>query len=175
MLRILMFSFLLPLWLFSSSLKELNNLSKEQYDNLVWIYQQGKKYDLEFTLTAIAWQESKFGKYPINLSDPSGGLFHNLLGSVCCRLSLTPNQWNQSRILERLVGDREFALQQAIAELHYWENYWKVRRSTRIWSYMVMSYNGGHRGSKKYLKEIKRKIRILRIFFKRLEDNPTFK
>jgi len=175
MYKLILILLSLSLSLYASSLKELNNLTKEQYNNLIWVYKQGKKYDLELTLTAIAWQESKFGKYPINLSDPSGGLFHNLLGSVCCRLSLTSDQWNQSRVLERLINDKEFALQQAVAELHYWESYWKVRRSTRIWSYMVMSYNGGHRGSKKYLKEIKRKVRILKIFFKRLESNPTFK
>jgi len=167
---------LLTFSLYASPFKEIDSLSKKQYTNLIWVYKQGKKYDLELTLTAIAWQESAFGKYPINLSDPSGGLFHNLLSSVCCRLSLTPNQWNQSRILERLISDKEFALQQAVAELLYWNNYWKVRRSTRVWSYMVMSYNGGHRGSKKYYIDIVKKVKYLKRYFKWLnKHNSTFK
>jgi len=167
---------LLTFSLYASPFKEIDSLSKKQYTNLIWVYKQGKKYDLELTLTAIAWQESAFGKYPINLSDPSGGLFHNLLGSVCYRLELTPNQWNQSRILERLIRDKEFALQQAIAELHYWKGYWKVRNKRYLWKYMISSYNGGHKGNIRYYRNIVKKVKYLKRYFKWLnKHNSTFK
>jgi len=174
MLKLILILF--SLFLYASPFKKIDSLTTEQYNNLIWIYQQGKKYDLELSLTAIAWQESQFGKYPINLSDPSGGLFHNLLGSVCYRLNLAPNQWNQSRILERLISDKKFALQQAVAELYYWKNYWKVRNKKYLWKRMISSYNGGHKGNIKYYKNIVKKVRYLKRYFKWLnKNNPTFK
>jgi len=176
MLKLILTLVFISLSLYASPFKKIDSLTTEQYNNLIWIYQQGKKYDLELTLTAIAWKESHFGKYPINLSDPSGGLFHNLLGSVCCRLNLTPNQWNQSRILEKLISDKEFALQQAVAELLYWKSYWKVRNKRYLWKRMISSYNGGHKGNIRYYKDIVKKIRYLKRYFKWLnKNNPTFK
>ena len=68
MLKLILILF--SLFLYASPFKKIDSLSKEQYNNLIWIYQQGKKYNLGLTLTAIAWQESHFGKYSINLSDP---------------------------------------------------------------------------------------------------------
>jgi len=174
MLKLILLLF--SLFLYASPFKKIDSLTTKQYNNLIWVYKQGKKYNLELTLTAIAWQESKFGKYPINLSDPSGGLFHNLLGSVCYRLELTPNQWNQSRILEKLISDKEFALQQAVAELYYWKSYWKVRNKKYLWKRMISSYNGGHKGNVKYYRDIVKKIRYLKRYFKWLnKNNPTFK
>jgi len=174
MLKVLLLLFAISLY--GSPFKKIDSLSKEQYANLIWIYTKGKKYDLGLTLSAIAWQESQFGKYPINLADPSGGLFHNLLGSVCCRLHLKPNQWNQSRVLERLVRDKEFAFEQAVLELAYWKDYWKIRDSPKVWTHMVMSYNGGHKGNKKYYHNILKKVRYLKNYFKWLKKyNPTFK
>ena len=160
---------------FGISIKELNNLSQQQFNIMLWVYKQGKQYNLEYTLMAIAWEESKFGKFKINLSDPSCGIFHNLLGSVANRLNLKPNSWNQSRICERLVEDNTFALNQAILELKLWDNYWKIRGYKNTWRKMVSSYNGGTRGNKQNLQRIIERIKILRKYFKHLENNPTFK
>jgi len=174
MLKVLLL--LLTIFLYGSPFKKINSLSKEQYANLIWIYTKGKKYDLGLTLSAIAWQESQFGKYPINLADPSGGLFHSLAGSVCCRLHLKPNRWNQSRVIEKLIKDNNFALNQALEELMLWKSYWTIRKKLNIYKYMISSYNGGTKGNLKYYYKISKKVKYLKRYFKWLKKhNPTFK
>jgi len=143
-----------------SLVNELHNLSYSQKVTLAKTFLKAKPFDYQYTMTAIAWQESKFGKFKINLMDPSCGIFH-----IMPRY-LSDSKWKQSRICERLILDYDFSFSTALQQIKYWENYWKSKRVQKVWSHTVMSYNAGYGTSKKYLNEIKKKIRALKIFVK---------
>ena len=120
------------------------------------IYAKAKQFNLGYTMTAIAWQESQLGKYNINLADPSCGVFH-----------ITPRyvvkgKWKQSRMCERLIKDFDFSFSVALERFKYFENYWKSKGVSRVWSHAVGSYNGGFKPNEKYTEEIRKKIRILK-------------
>jgi len=139
-------------------------LSKEQKDVARFVYEKGKPFDLGYTLVAIAWQESKLGKYPINLSDPSCGIMHVMPRFLIKRTKMKDTLWNRSRLCERLISDKSFSIAAAILELKYWQNYWKSRKVNRVWSHMVASYNQGFACdiNSEYVKSIRKYIKRLR-------------
>ena len=153
---------------FDKHINELRTLSAKQKTVLFTTYAKGRQFDLGYTMSAIAWQESYFGAYPINLSDPSFGIFHNNINSVCARHKCS--KWKRSRLAERLLFDYDFAFSEALAELEYWKSYHVSKRHKYTWSLMVSSYNAGYNYSssagKRYLKNIRYKIKILKYWFK---------
>ena len=151
-----------------SLMEELNHLTNAQYKVLLKTYKKGSVFDFELSMTSIAWHESHFGKHKMNLMDPSFGVFHNLIGSVIRRNGIRDTGWNRSRLAERLVDDYDFSFSQSLAELKYWQNYWKSKRVSRVWSHMISSYNAGfnHSNGKDYLAAIKLKNKVLRKYIK---------
>jgi len=154
---------------------KLNKLNMSQYRILISTFSKAHPFDLQYTMTAIAWHESTFGRNPINLSDPSFGVFHNLITSVVSRTGTKDTAWNRSRVAERLLLDFDFSFSQSLAELKYWDNYWKSKKVPKTWSKMVMSYNAGHKyqNGEAYLKAIKDKIKALRSYTQ--DHNNIFK
>lgn len=158
--------------LFSSTDKqlmhELKSLSTSQYIVLLKTFKKGDVFNYGYSLTAIAWNESNFGKYKINLDDPSFGCFNSLLTTVLVRANVKNTSWNRSRLAERLIADFDFSFSQALAELKYWENYWTSKGVPRVWSHTIRSYNRGfnHMRGEQYRKDIVQRIRVLRKFFK---------
>ena len=140
---------------------EYKNLSNNQKATLIRTFYNGKSFDYGYTMAAIAWQESHFGKYLINLNDPSCGVFHVMPKYVGNRKN---SKWTQSRICERLITDYKFSFSSALERLKYFENYWKSKGVKRVWSHTVSSYNQGfnYRKNSEYLKAIKEKIRFLK-------------
>ncbi len=148
----------------------LSNLSYRQKQTLQYVYSRAKEFHLELTMTAIAWQESQFGKYTLSLSDPSCGIFHVMPATLAKDTNINPTKWNQSRLCERLIFDRDFSFSAALVVLKYWQNYWESKNVPRVWSHMVASYNGGfdiNIGTNKYLKHIIHKVRLLKAYLRR--------
>ena len=145
------------------SAESITELSTTQKQLANQIYLEGNKYNLGYTMVAIAYQESHLGKYLINISDVSCGIFHVMPSSLIKRTSLKDNSWNQSRLCERLIKDNDFSFSAALLELKFWQNYWKTKQVKKVWSHMVSSYNGGHKAtlSSKYLKKIKHLVHKL--------------
>ena len=129
-------------------------------------FNKAKEFDLEYTMTAIVWQESQFGKYQLNLDDPSCGVFHIMPKYLIKRTSLKDTSWNRSRLCERLINDYDFSFAAALLELKYWQNYWRSKHVKMVWSHMVGSYNGGYIPNWQYVEEIKNKIRLLKTMLK---------
>jgi len=157
------FFLLLTTQLFSNQyLEELYTLSPKQQNVLKKTFKKGKVYNLGYTLTAICWEESQFGKYMVNISDPSFGYFHNSVRSIQRRYRA--NNWNTSRLIERLLYDYDFGFQQALIELQFWQKVYAGQPLS--WSKTVSSYNAGyrHENGKRYLEKIKLKIRALRLY-----------
>jgi len=120
------------------------NLTAKQYSVFYKTWSKAKEFDLAYTMTAIAWQESRLGEYPLNLSDPSCGVFHVMPST------LTENKWKQSRLCERLVADYDFSFSVALQRFKYWYNYWKSKgcSSATAWKRAVCSYNAGYNWKK---------------------------
>jgi len=140
---------------------ELGHITPKQQKVACMVFKKAKEFHLEYTMTAIAWEESKFGKYNVNLADPSFGVFHNQIDSVADRHG-TKSKWGKSRLAEQLLYSFDFSFAEALAELKYWQTYYK--NSWDWWRKMVMSYNAGHNLSngKTYYKRIVLKIKVLR-------------
>jgi len=151
----------------------LKNLSINQQVTMRYVFEKGKEYDLQLTLTAIAWQESQFGLYVINIQDVSCGVFHIMPKSLIKRTDLKNNGWNQSRLCERLIEDIDFSISASVLELKFWLNYWESKGVSKVWSHAVSSYNGGFKGkvNSKYVQDVKTKIKLLRKYYENTKIN----
>ena len=138
------------------------DFSSKQQEVILFAYHKGEPLGLGYTLAAIAIQESCAGRTPINVDDPAFGIFHNLLSSVIDRENLSPTLANRNMIATRLLFNRDYAANQAIAELLYWSNRYKGKHLQ--WSKMVMSYNAGtkYTNGANYLRAIKKHIKLLK-------------
>jgi len=134
--------------------QQLYNLTPEQYKILYTAYGYGMKYDLGYTLTAIAWKESIFGKIPVNVSDRGRhsnkfygayGPYHILIDSV---MYLYPRskrtKYFANVIATKLLFNLEYSTNTAIKLLLFWKKYWIEKSGeTKLWSKIVGSYNAG--------------------------------
>ena len=150
-----------------SYMKQIENTNQEQREVARFISYNASKYNLKYTLLAIAFKESQWGKYKLNLADPSAGLFHKLLPYYCIELGLKPNKWNESRLAERLINSNATSFMVAVCDFKRNYTYFRTRGHNKAlsWKYAIQAYNAGlnnyHAGSK-YYKEIIKIIRALK-------------
>lgn len=166
-MRSLFVVLLISLSLHAESLSnQLKHLNIRQQIILTEAYDYGEPSGYGYTMAAIAWQESFFGKFTLNLSDPSCGIMHIMPKYLVKKIDLIDTPWNQSRLCERLIADRDFSYAAALLTLKYWENYWTLKGSPRIWSHTVASYNAGfsYSNGKSYKNAIYRKIKALKSY-----------
>ena len=142
--------------------------SENQVKVLKYAYNRGKPHDLQWTLAAIAWQESSAGEKLKNPNADSYGIFGSLLTTVEARLkdkefteSLSKVPLNRSQTIFLLKNDWEFASDFALVEL----NYWKDRRNGNH-RQAVSSYFGGNKpntkAAKRYADTLSKKIEYLK-------------
>ena len=169
-MKILLFLVLILNVLNASTIKaykyQLNHLTEEQSNVKELISYNATKYDLKYTMLAIAFRESKFGRYKLNLADPSAGIFHQLLPTYCKELGLRPNTWNQSRVAEKLINSNALALYVAINHFKRDYSHFKLLGYSNAisWRKAVMAYNAGvynYKAGYKYYKEIVKIIKVL--------------
>lgn len=151
--------------------KSLYKLTAPQLKVMLYAYKAGQPYDLGYTMAAIAWRESNFGQWPMNIHDGkwgSFGVFHILMESAASRNKLTTD-WERSRFAEQLVFDIKVCADEAIAELTYWQR--KFRNSPEPWKSMVAGYNAGHKAlnssaGRDYVNDIVIRVKALNKYFK---------
>lgn len=152
--------------------KDLYELNDEQIYNMLFSYAMGSKdgNDLGLTLAAIAWKESLFGKYSINLGDGKHGsfsMYQIVLDYAAVRNNVTTT-WSKSRLAESLLKDKTFAAKEALAILKYF-----MDRDGCNWRCGVASYNVGFRGlesehGKAYAHDISLRVKALDRKYKNL-------
>lgn len=153
--------------------KEFKSFSNQEYKTMLQIMSYGIKDDLGYTLAAIAWKESMFGRWNLNLSDGkkgSFGPFHILLEYSLRRNNVT-NSWGESRLAEKHLYDLEFTTNEAISILKDF----KSRENCNL-RCAIASYNAGNKGHTKqagqnYANEIFARISYLKKIIK-LPDDP---
>lgn len=126
--------------------KQLNGLNKKQLEVLVKAFIVGEEKKIGLQLAVIAWKESFFGMYPINVDDGmygSYGPFHILLEYSMQRNNVTTSFY-KSRLAERLVNDFYFSATEARDILLKF--YDSTSGKDSRWVRAFASYNGGYRG-----------------------------
>ena len=156
-------------YLVKREVNDFLDLSDNQIETLFWVYKKAAPYDLSYTLTAIAWQESLGGYIPINLFDrPWGscGLFHANLKSVVERhpelkLGRYPSKFQLNKLCAELIHNKNFALKEAIKEIFYWKKIFKGNW-IKIWAAYNAGWNWKTSGIS-YARNIALKIKALKI------------
>ncbi len=130
-------------------------------------FDYGKEWDIGFTLAAINAHETRGGRWPIRvgtahnvlISENAFGNHHLRAYYAACRVYDTnkPTIWQQSRVAERLLFDREFDLLQS--RLHLQE----IMARHKGWMATWAAWNGGNG---KYPRQIAAWVRFLKTKFK---------
>lgn len=126
--------------------KQLNSLNKKQLEVLVKSYIVGDEKKIGLQLAVIAWKESFFGMYPMNIDDGmygSYGVFHILLEYSMQRNNVVTSFY-KSRLAERLVNDFYFSATEARDILLQFYDHTAGKDGR--WARTFASYNGGYRG-----------------------------
>lgn len=153
-------------------LAELELLDNSKIELMMKMYVAGYKYDLGYSLIAVAWKESYFGNYLINLSDGahgSFGLYHIRVDIAAARNKLKTD-WEISRYAEKLISDFNISTSEAITNLLYWRDYFKD--SDTPFQNMFSGYNGGGKGNQiaksiNYGEDALLRIKAIQRFFKK--------
>ncbi len=140
----------------------LLTISPEQATVLMDTYERSKSYNLKWTMTAIAWQESDFGKNMIGRTTPDYGTFQININTFKARYrkEVSDGKLTDAQIIEMLVSDYELNYTASIEEIKFWQNV-HGDDYEKIWA----SYNGGWKGNPRYARAIKYKIQALKRYF----------
>ena len=102
-------------------------------------FNKAKEFNLQYTMSAIAYVESSLGKKLINYNSKDCGIFQINTDE------LKTKQWKKDKICARLVLDYDFSFSVALDKFKYFENYWisKGYNKNISWKYAIMSYHCG--------------------------------
>lgn len=155
---------LIPFMVWSASLKELHNLTPKQLQVLQQSIEYGKQHNLSYTLAAIAWKESNFGKYLVGWTTPDYGVFQINIYTFNNRFKSTIKQSGLTRteLVKALTHSFEIGAEAAIAELKFWNK-------SRNWKHSVQSYNDGTHISPTgiaYGEDIAKRVKLLQQFIR---------
>lgn len=160
----------------NSYVKQLNNLTQKQKDIMISSYIYGMKKNIGYELATIAWKESGFGLYPVNINDGkhgSFGVYHIRVDYAFQRVNIS-KKWDKSRYIEKLLYNLEFAASEASDIYLLFRN--KASKQNQLRESFAM-YNGGYGGLKNkkainYGIDCVNRYEALKIYFKNnnLED-----
>lgn len=140
--------------------KEYLNLKPYQKEMAKFIYKHAERDNLSWSATAIAWQESQFGRWQINVNSKNSwdcGVFQNNTKSVANHNDINYNSYNKKEICTDLITSFSYSYLNFAKEISYWEHVHKGNWK-KVWS----SYNGGWKGNKQYAKNIATRIQVLK-------------
>lgn len=163
LLTAILVSSLLALSLNANKLDEyLKKLTPSQATILMDTYERSKEYNLKWTMTAIAWQESGFGKRLIGRTTPDYGIFQININTFKARYRkvVKDGKMTDKDIIKMLISDHELNYFASIEEIKFWQNV-HGDDYEKIWA----SYNGGWKGNPRYARAIKIKIQALKRYF----------
>lgn len=149
-------------------LNQLNKLTKQQRDILVKTYNYGKEFNLQYILPTLAWKESNFGLWMLNIHDGeygSYGIYHIRLDYALTRNKIL-NKWDSSRYAEKLLYDFNVSSSEAVSLVVYWLDYYKSTEDPIY--YMFTSYNGGYRPAKQayeYGRDSLNRLEAIKLYF----------
>lgn len=114
-------------------------LDREQQVNAMIIYEYAKPYDLAETMIAIAWQESRLGRIPINLEDKAScGVHHVHIKTFLWQNNIKDTVTNRNKYCVALIKDVELSTENAIKFFLY-----AKKKHNGNHNKAIMSYNAG--------------------------------
>lgn len=146
-------------------IKEFDSLKTYQIQTLKMIMNMAEKDNLSYTAGAIAWKETKLGRWQININSDLSmdcGLFGNNTKSVLNREDIKLSSYNYKEICTDLILDVEYAYTQFKAEISLWKHIHE-----EDWLKTWGSYNSGHNPNMEYAQEIKDIISAIHLLKKR--------
>lgn len=148
--------------------KDFKKLDADQLNTMMEIYKRTKPYDLAYSAIAIAWQESNLGKWQVNLSDPSCGLYHQSIILFMKKNKIKDGEFNRNKVCGELISDIDFSTATLISELEAWKI--THRKRINIWDYVYRSYNAGFNyeseKAKEYSLKIRARIKVIKRYIK---------
>lgn len=131
------------------------SMSLKQWSVLSLAYQIGLSSNLGYTLTAIAWEESKGGLYTVNNDLSDFGVMQVNIKNIKAYAPKQPT----GRLVQRHITDASYNIETALKILVYFEDYWEGD-----WQLAVRSYNAGfkHTDAVKYQLRIAAYVRAFR-------------
>lgn len=154
---------------------QLNRLTPEQKRILDYTYNKGQEYKLGHLLSAIAWQESNFGMWRINLADGKYGsysIYHIMLEYYIKYYNINNTEWNRSRNAELLFLDNDKATEYVVELL---TSYSKHHKTNKTHDKVIKSYNAGYNinsdKAKQYYSNINLRLQALEIYYKNKSKN----
>jgi len=140
----------------------VNALTIRQYRTMKYIFNRTKAFNLGYTMSAIAMKESDLGKYTLTINKSSVDCSIFMINSK----TLSNNKWSQSRVCERLIKDKDFAISVALKRFKYFYDYYRSKGFSRniSWRRAVMSYHSGwnYKAGREYLKDILKNIKVIK-------------
>ncbi|WP_419770931.1 MAG: transglycosylase SLT domain-containing protein [Candidatus Marinarcus sp.] len=133
------------------------DLTHEDLSLLKQIKEYAQKYDLAYSLMAIAVKESSLGRYKVNVDSYDYGLYQANINTVIRRHQVRNSTFNRNRMAMLLINDFEFATSNAIAELIYWKKIYGNNWS-KIWASYNAGFNNDSSKAIKYSKDIEKII-----------------
>ena len=145
----------------------LNAWNQQQLDVLYKTFNKAKEFNLEYTMSAIALQESDLGNVLINVGSHDCGVFQVNVDT------LSSNRWKRNKLCTRLIKDYDFSFSIALSRFKYFYNYYISKGYSKniAWKYAIESYHSGFNRTKGiiYYKGIIKNIRIIRNFMYKLD------
>lgn len=134
--------------------QECPYFTPEQLLTMQRAYEAGDKIDMNYTMAAIALQESNAGEQLVNHRTKDYGVFQNHLKTVASREGVKPSK----HLANKLVKNFDYSAEHAVKELEYWKQVRKDRLQE-----VLASYNAGFnlKAGRKYANEVMEKIAML--------------
>ena len=157
-------------------LNDLKNLSTEQRSIMMSAYTKGKAEGYDLLLPAIAWKESYFGKYPINVADGkygSYGPYHVRLDIYALRKK-EQSTFHMSMLAVKFINDIDFSSKVTLEYINYFARN-KPLSDTPIYD-IAARYNGGNNGhtkkqAKLYALDVLLRMKALDIYINKTKKN----
>ena len=150
------------------------SLTSEQKSLLNQAYHYGSKFDLGYSLAAIAWQESFVGDRVVylNMQDPSAGLWHKQINYALRYFDIKETGLEINRMAQHLIDNMDFAAALAVADVLYWldihDDNWP-----RAWASYNAGYNYNSKAGKAYSRQIVMKVKKLKFLHPFDDEAPS--
>lgn len=148
--------------------KDYENLSEYQRSNLMLIAEKTYQFGLSHTAAAVAWQESNFGKWPIDIAGMSCGLFHKVIPNYMKDKNMEVNNFKVNVACSDFINDNDLAIIVFLDDILYWKNSLTKRgyKGAQLLDMMYRSYNAGYRIDNKdsitYSKKVQARVSVLK-------------
>ena len=144
--------------------KAFSKLNRKQWRLLRKAYRQCETHGFGNTCMAIAYQESRIGRYMVIESTGDYGLLGINLKTYLADNNIKAGYYTKLHIITRLVRDDDFNIRVAIANLTQWSRVYKNKKNK--WRLIWGSYNGGTFPNYIYAQHILNILSGFRLYFR---------